>query len=164
MRKKLLILTGLILALSSPELFASRLGINVIVAGEIQPGVYGEVELDNAPPPRVVYERPVVIYQERRYVTEEPIYLHVPPDHSSHWSRYCYEYNACGRRVYFVRSQEYEPEYRRYERERHYYDYHPRKEYRDDWREHHDDRHDREERHEHEDRHDHRHGDDDHDD
>ena len=61
--------------------------INLNVGGELAPGVYGQVL--------------------------EPMYLHVPPRHSKNWRRYCREYEACGRPVFFVRSEEYEPGYRK---------------------------------------------------
>ena len=87
--------------------------VNVIVGGEVAPGVYGRVEIGNAPPPPVFYPRPVTIIRPPpRVVVEPPIYLHVPPGHAKHWSKHCREYNACGRPVYFVRSAEYEPGYR----------------------------------------------------
>lgn len=113
LRHKLLLATGLAFAACAPATFAGDLGINVILAGEIQPGVYGQVEIGNAPRPRVVYEQPRTVIVERRYVHAEPIYLHVPPGHAKHWEQHCREYNACGRPVYFVRSVEYEPEYQR---------------------------------------------------
>ena len=87
--------------------------VNVIVGGEISPGVYGRVEIGSAPPPPVYYPQPVVIVRPPRTVVVEPIYLHVPPGHAKRWSRYCNRYNACGRPVYFVRSAEYEPGYRK---------------------------------------------------
>lgn len=87
---------------------AGDLGINVILSGEISPGVYGQVELGNKPAPRVVYEQPRVIVVDKRYVNERPIYLHVPPGHAKHWDKHCREYNACSRKVYFVRSNEYD--------------------------------------------------------
>ena len=86
--------------------------VNVIVGGEISPGVYGRVEIGSAPPPPVFYPQPVTIVRPPRAVVVEPIYLHVPPGHAKHWSRYCRRYDACGRPVYFVRSAEYEPGYR----------------------------------------------------
>ena len=82
---------------------------NVIISGEIQPGVYGHVQFGNAPPPPVVYAQPVVIVRDRRYV--EPVYLHVPPGHAKNWNKHCHQYNACYRPVYFVKSVEYEPGY-----------------------------------------------------
>jgi hypothetical protein len=103
---------------------AGDLNIGVVISGEIQPGVYGQVELGNRPPPPVLYARPVVIVPERHH-HYEPVYLHVPPGHAKHWSKFCGRYNACGRPVYFVRSAEYEPNYHR-ERDDRDYDRHGR--------------------------------------
>ena len=98
---------------------ADDLGINVVLSGEVAPGVYGQVELGNRPPPAVVYASPMIIRADPRYVRAVPVYLHVPPGHAKHWDKHCAEYNACGRKVYFVKSEEYEPEY---QREHHYQD------------------------------------------
>ena len=87
--------------------------VNVIVAGEVRPGVYGRVEIGNTPLPPVVYAQPVVIVRERRPVPLEPVYLHVPPGHAKNWSKHCRKYNACNRPVYFVKSAEYEPGYKK---------------------------------------------------
>src|SRR5258706_13541649 len=96
------------------------LGINVMLSGQVAPGVYGQVQIGNASPPPVVYAQPMLI--EPMAAPPPPIYLHVPPGHARNWRRHCREYNACNRPVYFVRSQEYEPEYQRHyadhERER----------------------------------------------
>lgn len=88
--------------------------VNVIVNGEVGPGVYGRVEIGNGMPvPPVYYPQPVVIVRPPpRAVVVEPIYLHVPPGHAKHWSKHCRKYDACGRPVYFVRSAEYERDYR----------------------------------------------------
>ena len=83
---------------------------NVVITGEIQPGVYGRVEFGNAPPPPVVYAQPVVVVRDRRYANH-PYYLHVPPGHAKKWDKHCHRYNACYRPVYFVKSVEYEPGY-----------------------------------------------------
>src|SRR6267378_370742 len=95
---------------------AGDLGINIILSGQVAPGVYGQVQLGNTAPPPVVYAQPMLI--EPMEAPPPPIYLHVPPGHARHWRQHCREYNACNRPVYFVRSQEYEPEY-----ERHYADH-----------------------------------------
>jgi hypothetical protein len=85
--------------------------INFSVGGEISPGVYGQVQFGNGPPPPVLYARPSIIIHQPPGVVLEPIYLHVPPGHARNWSRYCRKYDACKRPVYFVRSAEYEPGY-----------------------------------------------------
>jgi hypothetical protein len=113
MRKYLLLLSGLLTLQTASSAFAGDLGINVILSGEVSPGVYGQVQIGNAPRPVLVYDQPRVIVVDRRYERDEPIYLHVPPGHSMHWDKHCQAYNACGRRVYFVKSREYEPEYQR---------------------------------------------------
>ena len=83
--------------------------VNVIVAGEVRPGVYGRVEIGNAPPPPVVYAQPKVIVVQQRPV--QPVYLHVPPGHAKKWDKHCSKYNACNVPVYVVKSKEYEPGY-----------------------------------------------------
>lgn len=84
--------------------------VNVIVGGEIKPGVYGRVEIGTQPPPVVVYPRPVIIAPAPTsvVVAPQPVYMHVPPGHAKKWSKHCYKYNACGQPVYFVKGPEYE--------------------------------------------------------
>ncbi len=86
--------------------------INITVGGEISPGVYGQVQFGNAPPPPVLYAQPRVIVRQPPNVVVEPLYLHVPPGHARNWARHCRKYDACNRPVYFVKSAEYEPGYR----------------------------------------------------
>jgi hypothetical protein len=86
---------------------ASDVNMTVIVEGQVAPGVYGRVNIGNAPPPPVVYAQPVII--ERRTAPPPPIYVHVPPGHAKNWAKHCKHYNACGVPVYFVKSAEYEP-------------------------------------------------------
>src|SRR5882672_10524673 len=90
---------------------AGDLGINVMLSGQVAPGVYGQVQLSNASPPPVVYAQPMLI--EAQAAPPPPVYLHVPPGHAKNWRKHCREYNACNRPVYFVRSAEYEPDYAR---------------------------------------------------
>lgn len=113
MNKKFLAIGSLLILPLADSALAGDLGINVVVAGEIAPGVYGQVEIGNRPPPTVVYASPVIIKADPRYARAVPVYLHVPPGHAKNWSKHCSKYNACGRKVYFVKSQEYEPEYQR---------------------------------------------------
>jgi hypothetical protein len=93
--------------------YASQPIINLSVGGEIRPGVYGQVQFTNAPPP-VLYAKPVIIVPPSKAVVIEPLYLHVPPGHAKNWTKYCGKYDACGRPVYFVKSAEYEPGYRKH--------------------------------------------------
>jgi hypothetical protein len=70
-----------------------------------QPGVYGRIDIGNAPPPPVVFSQPVVIVAQPRHERRQPIYLYVPPGHQKNWSKHCARYDACGQPVYFVREQ-----------------------------------------------------------
>ena len=98
----------------------AQVDINATISGEVRPGVYGRVVVGEQRPP-LVYEQPVIV--ERVEAPPEPVYLHVPPEHARNWHRYCHEYQACNRPVYFVRSAEYEPGYRGHEKhERRHHD------------------------------------------
>jgi hypothetical protein len=102
---------------------AGDLNINVLLSGQVAPGVYGQVQIGNAPPPPVVYAEPMVIQPPPMPLP--PVYLHVPPGHAKNWRKYCYHYNACNRPVYFVRSAEYEPGYQpRYSEHEHEHGHH----------------------------------------
>jgi hypothetical protein len=100
-----------ILISSAGASHAGDLDIHVILAGQIAPGVYGQVRLGNEPPPPVVYAQPMLI--EPQASPPPPVYLHVPPGHAKNWRKYCHVYHACNRPVYFVRSAEYAPDYDR---------------------------------------------------
>lgn len=100
---------GLGLAAAGPAI-ASNVSIGVSIAGEIQPGIYGRVDIGNRPPPVLVYPQPVVIAPTA--VVGAPMYLHVPPGHARNWGKHCRKYNACGVPVYFVRSVEYDDDHR----------------------------------------------------
>jgi hypothetical protein len=99
---------------------AGDLDIRVMLSGQVAPGVYGQVQIGNDRPPPVVYAQPMLI--EPQVAPPPPVYLHVPPGHARNWRKHCQEYHACNRPVYFVRSQEYDPDYQRHyadhERER----------------------------------------------
>lgn len=95
-----------LLATFSASALAADVGVSVSVS---QPGLYGRIDIGNAPPPVVIYNEPVVIYRER--VRREPIYLHVPPGHAKNWRKHCRRYSACGRPVYFVRDEWYNDVY-----------------------------------------------------
>lgn len=91
----------------------AQVGVSVSVG---EPGFYGQINVGNAPPPRLIYPRPIVVAPVPQYVGAPPIYLRVPPGYQKHWSRHCAAYNACGRPVYFVTDgwyqQRYVPYYR----------------------------------------------------
>lgn len=107
------VLLVLALGASAPFAHAGDVNVDVAITGEIVPGVYGRVDLSNRPAPRLVYEQPRIIERPPPHVVVQPIYLHVPPGHAKNWSKHCREYHACNRPVYFVRSAEYEPNYKR---------------------------------------------------
>lgn len=77
--------------------------VNATVEGALTPGVYGRIDIGNAPPPPLIYAQPIIIYRAPVVVQQAPLYLHVPPGHAKKWSKHCAKYNACGQPVYFVR-------------------------------------------------------------
>lgn len=84
--------------------------VQVIISSDVRPGIYGRVDFGAAPPPPVVYARPVLVVPAPRSAPRpQPLYLHVPPGHAKNWSKHCRKYEACGRPVYFVMSDEYQP-------------------------------------------------------
>jgi hypothetical protein len=114
MNKQIAALSLAFSALASlPVLADDDLGINVVLEGEVAPGVYGRVELGNDSHPDIYYPQPVVIVKDTKYAKYRPVYLHVPPGHAKNWSKHCKHYNACERPVYFVKSVEYEESYQR---------------------------------------------------
>lgn len=96
---KLLLCALAALSAASP-VFAGDVNVGVSISVD-QPGLYGRIDIGNVPPPRLIYARPVIV-RAPPVVVEEPLYLHVPPGHARHWSKHCREYDACGRRVFFV--------------------------------------------------------------
>lgn len=100
------------LAAASVSSFAgTNVGVSVSVN---QPGVYGRIDIGNAPPPVVINPQPIIIQQPPTVVVERrPIYLRVPPGHQKNWGRYCGRYAACGQPVYFVREDWYQDHWRR---------------------------------------------------
>ena len=101
-------LYGAILGMCVAPAFATDVGVSITVG---QPGFYGQLDIGNVSPPRLVYLQPVVVQRAPEFVSAAPIYLHVPPGHEKHWSKHCAEYNACGRPVYFVKDDWYNNEY-----------------------------------------------------
>ena len=77
--------------------------VSATVSGQLQPGIYGRIDIGNAPPPPLIYAQPIIIQRPVVLVQQEPLYLHVPPGHAKKWSKHCGKYNACGQQVYFVK-------------------------------------------------------------
>lgn len=130
--------------LSSTLGLAADVGLSLRIG---QPGFYGEIHLgDFFPAPDLIYPNPVIIYTPPN-VVQQPLYLHVPHKHVKNWRRFCIQYRACDRPVYFVREQWYNDVYiPHYSQYRHniqprYYDGHPAQNY-DSYR-HYDDGYDR---------------------
>ena len=110
--RRTLATTCLVLLGATPLLgSAADVDVRVILSGEVAPGVYGRVDFGTAPPPPVLYAKPMVI-APLPGPPAKPLYLHVPPGHAKHWSKHCQRYNACGQPVYFVKSAEYERGYK----------------------------------------------------
>ena len=99
---KKLALLALALSAATSVLAGTDVAVSI---GINQPGVYGRINIGNAPPPVVVHSQPVVIAPSPVAVQQSPIYLYVPVAHQQNWRSYCGRYNACGQRVYFVKEQ-----------------------------------------------------------
>ena len=115
-----------VLAFCASAAHAATAYVNTTVQGALAPGVYGRIDIGNAPPPSLIYTQPVIIQRAPMVVQQPPLYLHVPPGHARKWSRHCARYNACNQPVYFVRVRgdddferrgkgKRQDEYRRYE-------------------------------------------------
>lgn len=110
------LLRGAVAALSLAASAASWSAVDVGVGVTIrEPGVYGRIEIGtSAPPPPVIYRRPIVVTQPAVVVVQPqpPLYLYVPPGHAKKWRKHCRKYDACGREVYFVREEWVQTQYR----------------------------------------------------
>ncbi len=108
---KKILLAATLFAITATSI-AADVGVSINIG---QPGFYGQIDIGNAPPPRLVYARPIIVQQTAHYV-EEPMYLRVPPGHAKKWSKHCGKYNACNRKVFFVQdnwyNNVYAPHYR----------------------------------------------------
>jgi len=114
-RLKKFALLALVLSAAAPSAFA---GSNVAVSiGVNEPGVYGRINIGNAPPPVLVSPQPVLIAPAPVAVVQQPVYLYVPEEHQKNWRHYCGRYNACGQPVYFVKEQWVRDRYREHEHE-----------------------------------------------
>ena len=78
--------------------------VNGSISGQLAPGVYGRVDIGNAPPPPLMYAQPMMAIPPAVMVPSPPQYLWVPPGHAKHWRKHCARYNACGQPVYFLRN------------------------------------------------------------
>ena len=94
LRKVMLAMVFGMLALSIQP---ARAGIAISIGA---PGFFGIVDINGYPAPELVYPEPIVIDPAAAW--GPPIYLRVPPYYINDWGRYCYQYNACNRPVYFI--------------------------------------------------------------
>lgn len=97
---------GLALLLSAGSAWAAPGGqpyLNATTGGPLRAGVYGRIEIRNAPPPPVIHPQPVTVTEPVGRPLARPIYLYVPPGHARKWDRHCEKYQACATPVYFVR-------------------------------------------------------------
>jgi len=136
--KPLIIALALITA---PLLAQAQIGVSVNID---QPGFFGQINIGNLPRPEVIYSAPVIVEAPPANVNYEPVYLRVPPEHHRNWGRYCHEYHACNRQVYFVTDDWYQNTYAPHYAHEHEHEHE---------REYHEHEHDRE--HEHDEEHDH---------
>jgi len=128
MMKKVFILFGLMTYFSVPSL-ANGADISVNIA---QPGFYGQINLGNQyPNPQLVYPNPVTAIPSAIGISQQPIYLRVPPGHAKKWSSHCHQYKACGQPAYFVQEKWYNDVYRaQYHHQGNYSDRHVAKNHR----------------------------------
>lgn len=95
--------TAVLAVVGTGSAIAGDTFISASVSGVLAPGVYGRIDLGNAPPPPVLNPQPVLVAPPVMGVRQpQPIYLYVPPGHAKHWDKHCREYNACGVPVYFA--------------------------------------------------------------
>ena len=108
MNKTIALVAGALMGLAAygAPVFAADVGVSISVG---QPGFYGQLDLGDAPRPRVYYSQPMYVEPGARY--QEPVYLHVRPGHTRNWRNHCQEYGACGQNVHFVNDRWYNDVY-----------------------------------------------------
>lgn len=100
---------------AAPLLAQAQIGVSINVGA---PEFFGQINIGNESRPPVIYANPVIVQAPAYGYNAAPMYLRVPEDHHRHWNRYCAQYNACGRQVYFVTDNWYRNDYApRYARE-----------------------------------------------
>jgi len=91
-----------LLAVAGPDI-----GITVNIG---EPNYYGPLQQLGNWQPQVLFAEPIIIQRVPNMVNQ-PLYLRVPPGHYKKWNKYCGRYNACDRRVYFVKEDWYNKSY-----------------------------------------------------
>ena len=57
--------------------------VNGSISGQLAPGVYGRVDIGNAPPPALLYAQPMVAMPPAVVMpSPQPVYMWVPPGHA----------------------------------------------------------------------------------
>jgi len=104
--RSLLIAPIAILSLAAAVPASADVNVSVRVG---QPTFFGRIDINGAPPPLLILPKPVIITPPAVHVDvePEPLYLRVRPEESRNWRRYCNRYDACGRKVYFVKDRWY---------------------------------------------------------
>jgi len=72
--------------------------------GSAQAEDYGVIDIGRHRHPQFIYDEP---RRGRPDAQGEPVYLHVPRDHTKQWSRFCRLYRACARPAFFVSEEWY---------------------------------------------------------
>ena len=103
--KRIIAVVACTAALATTQAFA-EVSLSLSVG---QPGFYGQIDIGGYPQPQVLYTQPVVVVPGPEL--GPPIYLHVPRGYDKHWKEHCHEYNACNRRVMFVKDSWYNNSY-----------------------------------------------------
>jgi hypothetical protein len=85
---------------------------NTSVGTEFAPGVYGQINVGNAPPPPVIYPQPTV--GGSAVYGAPPMYVYAPIEETQNWGYFCGKYRACGMPVFFIQYEERHPYWTRY--------------------------------------------------
>jgi hypothetical protein len=109
MKKLLLLLT----LWGSSLLAMAQVNVSINIG---EPDYYGVIQFGSLRP-QLIYPDPVIIVPGK--AVYEPMYLRVPPGHYKNWRRYCGQYNACGRPVYFVKDDWYRNDFVPYYKKEH---------------------------------------------
>jgi hypothetical protein len=82
---------------------AATLAVNPVArADDMDPGIYGRLDVSKFGHPPVIRREAVVANGVKHRTSSKPVYLHEAPGQESHWQAYCRTYDACSVPVYFV--------------------------------------------------------------
>jgi hypothetical protein len=103
MRASRMLVVGSLLWAGAAQASGAHPYVNATAGGPLRAGVYGRIEIRNAPPPPVIYPQPITVAEPFGQPRARPIYLYVPPGQARKWDKHCDKYRACDVPVYFVR-------------------------------------------------------------